>query len=98
MLYVVQFRDLPEKMHLRGQLMAEHLEFLQKHDAVIRTAGSLRREEDDSPAGGLWIVDAADFEAVRRLYVQDPFWKAGLRASVEIHRLAKAFPQIEKQI
>lgn len=98
MLFVVQFRDAPEKLHLRTEWMAAHLAFLKTHDAVIRVAGSLRREADDSPAGGLWVVAAPDFDAVRKLYAGDPFWQAGLRASVEIHRLAKAFPEIQKAL
>ena len=98
MLFVVQFRDAPEKLHLRSELMAAHLTFLKTHDTVIRVAGSLRREADDSPAGGLWVVAAADFAAVRTLYAGDPFWQAGLRASVEIHRLAKAFPDISTSV
>ena len=46
MLFVVQFRDVPEKLHLRAELMRDHLVFLKERDPVIRAAGSLRREED----------------------------------------------------
>ena len=98
MLFVVQFRDDPEKRHLRPELMAAHLEFLTKHDAQVRVAGSLRKEADDRAIGGLWIVDVKNFEEVKALYIEDPFWKAGLRASVEVHRYAKAFPEIEKKV
>lgn len=78
--------------------MEAHLKFLRDQGDRVRTAGSLRIEADDSPAGGLWMVDVENFAAVRALYIEDPFWKAGLRASVEVHRLAKAFPDVQKLI
>lgn len=98
MLFIVQFRDAPERRHLRQELMSAHLEFLRAKEASVRIAGSLRREDDDSAVGGLWIVDAKSFEEVKSLYFEDPFWKAGLRSSVEVHRLAKAFPEVEKTV
>jgi uncharacterized protein YciI len=98
MLFVIEFRDASERRHLRQELMAAHLDFLRSKEAVVRVAGSLRKEEDDSAVGGIWIVEAQNFNAVRQLYSEDPFWIAGLRASVEVHRLAKAFPDREKMI
>jgi uncharacterized protein YciI len=98
MLFVIQFRDDPEKRHLRPELMAAHLEFLKKNDTKVRVAGSLRKEADDRAIGGLWIVDVKNFEEVKSLYMEDPFWTGGLRASVEVHRYAKAFPEIEKPV
>jgi hypothetical protein len=35
---------------------------------------------------------------VRELINHDPFWKAGLRASVEILVFSKAFPDISKPV
>ena len=98
MLFVVQFRDDPEKRQLRPELMDAHLAFLKANDAKIRTAGSLRKEADDRAVGGMWIVDVEKFEQVKHLYTEDPFWKGGLRASVEIYRFSKAFPEIEKKV
>ena len=98
MLFVVQFRDNPEMRHLRPKLLPGHLEFLTKHEASVRVAGALREDGDERAIGGLWIVDAKSFEAVKSLYSEDPFWTSGLRASVEVHRYTKAFPEIEKPV
>ena len=84
--------------HLRPELMAAHLEFLRANDAKVRVAGSLRKESDDRAVGGMWIVDVEKFAEVHELYSQDPFWTGGLRASVEVYRYAKAFPEIEKKV
>lgn len=98
MLFAVQFRDAPDKLHLRAEFMTAHLDFLKTHADVIHLAGSLRREPDDLPAGGLCLVEAPDFATARKLFADDPFWRAGLRASVEVHRLAKAFPEISRPV
>ncbi|MEO6875013.1 MAG: YciI family protein [Opitutaceae bacterium] len=98
MLYLIQFRDNPDMRHLRPQLMEAHLGFLRAQGDKLRTAGSLRHESDDRALGGMWIVDVNNFEEVTALYQADPFWTAGLRASVEICRYAKAFPDVEKTV
>lgn len=98
MLFVVQFRDDPDQRHLRPELMAAHLAFLKANEARVRVAGSLRKESDDRAIGGMWIVDVEQYGDVRELYEQDPFWTGGLRASVEVYRYAKAFPEIEKPV
>ena len=98
MLFVIQFRDDPAKRQLRPELMDAHTAFLRANEAKIRVAGSLRKESDDRAIGGMWIVDVEKFEEVKLLYSEDPFWKGGLRASVEVYRYAKAFPEIEKMV
>ncbi len=98
MLFVVQFRDNQEMRHLRPKLLAAHLEFLKKNEASVRVAGALRMDGDDRAVGGMWIVDAKSFEAVKALYSEDPFWTSGLRATVEVHSYTKAFPDIEQPV
>ena len=78
--------------------MDAHLAFLKAHEARVRVAGSLRKESDDRAIGGMWIVDVEKYGDVRELYEQDPFWTGGLRASVEVFRYAKAFPDIEQPV
>lgn len=98
MLFVIEFRDDPAKRQLRPELMDAHLAFLRANESKIRVAGSLRKESDDRAVGGMWIVDVEKFADLKPLYSQDPFWTGGLRASVEVYRYAKAFPEIEKMV
>jgi len=98
MLFVIQFRDDPSQRHLRPELMAAHLAFLKANEARVRVAGSLRKESDDRAIGGMWIVDVEKYGDVRALYEKDPFWAAGLRASVEVFHYSKAFPEIERTV
>lgn len=69
---------------VRRRHMAEHLAFLDAHAESIRAAGPLHEAGEGSPAGGLWIVEAADHGAVDALVRSDPFWPTGLRRSVRI--------------
>ena len=98
MLFIVQFRDNPAMRHLRPQLMEAHLEFLRAQGEKLRVAGSMRHESDDRAIGGLWIVDVEKYADVVALYEKDPFWTGGLRASVEVCRYAKAFPDVAKPV
>jgi uncharacterized protein YciI len=98
MLYLVQFRDDPEKRHIRMEQGPAHLDFLQANATRLKVAGSLRKEPDERALGGIWIVEAQTSTEVRELINHDPFMKSGLRASVEILVFSKAFPDISKPV
>lgn len=71
--------------------MAAHLDWLARHESVVRAAGSLRVASDQPPIGGLWLVEAGSSEDVESLLKTDPFWIEGLRADYEILHWSKAF-------
>lgn len=82
--FVVLFEDEPSLAELvREHHMAEHLAFLGRH-AAVRAAGPLQDAADGTPAGGLWLVEAADPAEVAALVRADPFWPTGLRRSARI--------------
>ena|SRR3712207_2410179 len=90
MRFAVLFEDDPAKADVRPRLMPEHLAFLARNAARILEAGPLV-EADGAPAGGLWIVEAADAEEARALVEQDPFWPTGLRRSVRVLAWRRVF-------
>jgi hypothetical protein len=90
MLYVVLFTDNPERAEARTRLMPAHLGFLERNRARVRAAGPLR-DGTGAPAGGLWLVDAADSAEVEALCREDPFWPTGLRQSVRILQWTQVF-------
>ncbi len=94
MLFAVIFRDKPSHGPVRQQWLGAHLRWVDEHRAVVRVAGSLRRETGEVPIGGLWIVEAESKQAVDALLRTDPFWTAGLRESVEILHWSKAFDRL----
>jgi uncharacterized protein YciI len=91
MLYVVLFTDDPAHADIRPRLMPAHLDFLEKHDTTIHSAGPLFEAQSGDAAGGLWVVEAETFDAVRALVEADPFWPTGLRRSVRILRWSQVF-------
>ncbi len=94
MLFIVQFEDVyadqPERLPERAEHMAGHLAFLAGHGNQVVASGALRPSDDDVPTGGIWIVNAESKAAVEALCTGDPFWKAGLRKSVQVSHWAKA--------
>jgi uncharacterized protein len=84
-LFIVLFEDDPARAEeVRRKHMADHLAFLEKHAAMVRAAGPLRDATDDTPAGGLWLVEAESAGRVDQLVWEDPFWPTGLRRSVRV--------------
>lgn len=82
MMYAVLFIDNPAHADQRQRFMQDHLAFLEKNAARILAAGPL--QENGAGAGGLWLVDADNADAVVALVHADPFWPTGLRQSVRL--------------
>ena len=98
MIYTVWFEDDPDRAGMRARHMPEHLAFLERHGTQIRAAGPLAEAASGLPAGGLWIVDAEDEQAVRDLIEADPFWPTGLRKSVRVLAWTQVFADGERQV
>jgi uncharacterized protein YciI len=90
MLYVILFEDDESRAEMRSRHMADHLAFLEANTAV-KAAGPLSDADTGAAAGGLWLVEAANLEAVQALYRADPFWPTGLRKSVRVLRWRQVF-------
>ena len=71
MLFAVIFRDKPGHGHVRQQWLDAHIRWVDEHSAVVRVAGSLRRESGEVPIGGLWIVEAESKQAIDALLRSD---------------------------
>ena len=98
MLYVVLFEDNAGLgAEVRGTHMQAHLSFLEAHASRIKAAGPLKTQANE-PAGGLWVVDAADPKEVDAIVKADPFWPTGLRKSVRILAWTQVFAAGKRQI
>ena len=89
MLYMVLFTDNPHRAEARTRLIQAHLDFLERNRSRVRAAGPLR--ETGTPAGGAWLVEAANPDEVTALYKEDPFWPTGLRQSVRVLEWTQVF-------
>lgn len=98
MIYAVLFEDDDSRADMRARHMTEHLAFLESNAGTIRAAGPLADTADDSPAGGLWLVEADDRQAVRALIEADPFRPTGLRKSVRVLQWTRVFVEGKKKL
>jgi len=98
MRFVARFVDRPDRLEIRKQLLAAHLEWLDAHRSIVLVAGSLRPDPDAAPVGALWIVEAGSKAEIEELLEGDPFWRNGLRQSCEILLWSKAFPDREAAV
>jgi uncharacterized protein len=93
LLHVVRFTDKKDSYAVRSAQLQAHINWLAANRDVVLVGGSLRFEPEDSPVGGLWIVEAASKAEIEALLKTDPFWLHGLRESYEILLWSKAFPE-----
>ncbi len=91
MLFAVLLRDDPERLHLRQSHVEEHLTYVAAQDGRIIAGGALRSKSEDAPQGALWLVHADTVENAQVIVEGDPFFKLGLRQSVDIFHWSKGF-------
>lgn len=98
MMYAVLFEDDDKYADKRPLHLSEHLAFLADHAGQISAAGPLTDASSGESAGGLWLVEADDVEAVEALIHEDPFWSTGLRKSCRILRWSRVFADGKKLV
>lgn len=98
MIFAVFFEDEEKHADQRRKHMAAHLAFLESQSAAIRAAGPLKDVSDQAPAGGLWLIEADNLEAVQTLVETDPFWPTGLRKAVRILEWTQVFAEGKRRI
>ena len=84
--------DKPDRNPVRVENRPAHLEHLKAHKAQILAAGPLLGADGASPLGSLLIMEFDTLEAARNFANADPYAKAGLFQSVDIHPWRKVFP------
>lgn len=72
--WVVMFDDTPGMLEHRKQYGTDHIEYLKDHADEILVGGGLRITPDTPFVGGLWIVDATDYDRVVSLVLNDPYF------------------------
>jgi uncharacterized protein len=91
MKFAILFEDDPAHSHKRQQYMSDHLAFLKRNASRISAAGPLLDGGDGSPAGGLWIVQAENYQGAKALSEEDPLFASGLRRKITILEWKQVF-------
>jgi uncharacterized protein YciI len=77
-------RDGPDGAGIRGQHLAAHLDFVERHLDTILVAGPLFDESSGEMNGSLYVLDVGDREAAFAFLERDPYYAAGLWEAIDI--------------
>jgi uncharacterized protein len=94
MLFVIHAMDKKDAINTRAKhykAHRQHLDASEKYGVGVITAGPFVADDDETPIGSLFIIEAKDRAAVKAFVESDPYhtngvWEAG---GVEIHAYHK---------
>ena len=93
MLFVLRLLDKPNSTALRLRVRPEHKAYLAQVAERIAFAGPLTEDDGTTMIGSLMAIDFASREAALAWLADEPFTRAGLYASTEIHAFVNLWPQ-----
>lgn len=86
MLFVIHAKDKPGALDLRKATRDAHLEFIGNYDTPV---GGPLLDADGQMCGSCLVLDVEDRAAAEAFVANDPYAKAGLFESVELHEFMK---------
>jgi uncharacterized protein len=84
-LFTLTCLDIENGVALRQSVRPDHLAYLENHRDSVKLAGPLLHHETGTPIGSHLIIEAQDLKAVQDFATNDPYAKAGLFGSTQIH-------------
>lgn len=85
MLFHVFAQDKSDALQLRMENREAHLAWVRQHLDVVKMAGPILSEPDNSLMGSVLVIEAGDRATLEAFLAEDPYAKAGLFERVEIH-------------
>ena len=86
MLFVIHAIDRPNSLDLRMATRPAHLEFLSDFDTPV---GGPLLDDDGQMCGSCIVLDVPDRAAAEAFVENDPYARAGLFESVQVHEFKK---------
>ena len=93
MIYIFHLLDQPDAAALRQRVRPEHKAYLGAVADRIAFAGPLMANDGATMIGSLLAIDFASRDAALAWLADDPFTRAGLYASSDVHAFANLWPQ-----
>ena len=93
MIYILYLRDKPGGAALRQRVRPQHKAYLGAVADRIAFAGPLTGDDGVTMIGSLLAIEFENRAAARAWLNDEPFTRAGLYASVEIHGFVNLWPQ-----
>ena len=66
-----------------------HLDRAEDYDVDVITAGTLVGDDGETPCGSVFVIDAANRDALDRFVESDPYHANGVWERIDIHRYNK---------
>lgn len=86
MLYLLICKDKPgEGLARRVETRPDHLAYLSSLGDKVRIGGAFLSDDGKEPRGSVIVIEADSLDEARAMAAADPFAKAGVFESVEIH-------------
>jgi uncharacterized protein YciI len=92
MLFALICHDVEDGFALRQQTRPAHLEFLGSHN--VRFAGPMLSDDQTKPIGSIVVIECDDLDDAKTIAAQDPYNKAGLFSSVNVHPFKQVIPEV----
>jgi uncharacterized protein YciI len=92
MLFVIHAMDKKDVINTRAKHYREHRQHLddsKKYGVGVITAGPFVADDNETPIGSLFIIEAKDRAAVKAFSDSDPYHVNGVWDAVEIHAYHK---------
>ena len=93
MIFIFRLLDKPDHAALRHRVRPEHKAYLAAAADRIAFAGPLTHDDGSTMIGSLLAVDFDSRDAAHAWLADEPFTRAGLYASVEVHAFVNLWPQ-----
>ena len=93
MIYIFRLLDKPAAAELRQRVRPEHKAYLGAVAERIAFAGPLTHDDGVTMIGSLLAIAFDSRDAAHAWLAQEPFMRAGLYASVEVHAFVNLWPQ-----
>ena len=93
MIYVFRLLDKPGAEALRQRMRPQHKAYLGVVAERIAFAGPLTHDDGQTMIGSLLAIEFETREAASAWLADEPFTRAGLYASIEVHAFVNLWPQ-----
>jgi uncharacterized protein YciI len=93
MLFAFHLVDRADAGDLRARVRPAHKDYLAQVAQQIAFAGPLLADDGQTMLGSLLVIDFADRAAAQAWLQQEPFTRAGLYATSQVHAFANLWPQ-----
>ncbi|MFN7003974.1 MAG: YciI family protein [Roseinatronobacter sp.] len=89
--YMIETYDKTGCADLRSQLRPAHLDYLERHRALLLACGAKLDDAGEAASGGLYLLNVETRAEAEAFIAADPFHAGGLFERVFITRWRKAY-------